>query len=245
MVVSHHPQRNRWDHKVGGPAFRAALKTHPCPQSTREHSPPPASRPSELQVCRMQKFSSCSGVWANMRFQKHPLKNSYFSTRLLAHFQILLAILFIFIARARYKETHEQEGRPMTQLNIQGSSWQQPQLASSGAMKYLWCWSCRCWGFSSLCPASSAMAASPSSGVWCRGRRFLSPGAISSTHPPPQLSPCIATQLSPHTQTGAGGGGQYHLCPSQPRGRETPQAKPPAHPRSDHKETGASCYWSL
>lgn len=81
-----------------------------------------------------------------MRFQRHPLKNSYFSTRLLSHFQILLAILFIFISWAHYKETHEQEGRPVTQLNIHGGSWQQPQLASSGAMKYLWRWSCHCWG---------------------------------------------------------------------------------------------------
>lgn len=47
---------------------------------------------------------------------------------------------------ARYEEAHEPEGKTVTQLNIHGSSWQQPKLASSGTMNYLWCWSCHCWG---------------------------------------------------------------------------------------------------
>lgn len=47
---------------------------------------------------------------------------------------------------ARYEEAHEPEGKPVTQLNIHGSSWQQPKLASSGTMNYLWRWSCHCWG---------------------------------------------------------------------------------------------------
>lgn len=48
--------------------------------------------------------------------------------------------------------------------------------------------------------------------------------SISSSDPAPQLSPCIATQLSPYTQTGA----QYTL--SITAQREARNSKPSPHP---------------
>lgn len=134
-------------YKVGGPALTAALNTYPCPQSTREHS---LSNLLTIQSCRCDGGKSSPSVVVesvlNMRLKRNPSKNSYFSTRPLSHFQILLVILFIFISWACYKETHKQDGKPVTQLNTQGSSWQQPKLTSSGTMKYLWLWSCHCLG---------------------------------------------------------------------------------------------------
>lgn len=106
----------------------------------------------------------------------------------------------------------------MTQLNIQGSSWQQPEPACSGAMKYLWFWSWHCLGFYSLSPASFSLAASSSrQGVWWGKTIPVS----SSNSPCPQLSVCCHTAV-PHTQAGAQYTSVHH---GQRGGRELP-AKP-------------------
>ena len=58
-------------------------------------------------------------------------------------------------------------------------------------------------------------------------------------HPPPQLSPCIATQLSPHTQTGMGGGSiicVHHSRGEERRPKPSPQPTPPAPARSDRRD---------
>ena len=80
-------------------------------------------------------------------------------------------------------------------------------------------------------------------GDFCLQERYPSP-----TPPPaPAVSLHCHTAVSTHADRDEGG--QYHLGPSQPRGRETPQAKPAAHPHPPRPvliiETGASYYWSL
>lgn len=127
----------------------------------------------------------------------------------------------------------------MTQLSIQGSSWQQPKLASSGPMKYLWCWSCHCLEFYSLSPASFSIAASPRYGVLCWGRRFLSPEA---TLPAPPPTPSCLAAL-PHSCLHTHRLGLNILLSIIANGgAESAKPSPPPHPHSDHKETGALCY---
>lgn len=153
-----------------------------------------------------------------MRFKRKPSKNRYFSPGPPSHCQILMVISFIFISWARYKETHEQEGKPGTQLTtVRGSSWQQPKLASSGTMKYLRRWNCHCLGFYSLYPASFARAASPRYGFWCGGRR----------HSPP-LPSCLPAL--PHSCLHTRRRGPSILCPSWHTERQELQAKPPTPP---------------
>lgn len=122
----------------------------------------------------------------------------------------------------------------MTQLNIQGSSWQQPKLASSGTVKYLWRWSCHCLGLYRLSPDSFSKAASPRCGVWCRAKQFLSPAATLS---PPAVSLRCHTAVSTHRL-----GPNILLSIKAKQGGYEFQAEAPTHPHSDHKETGALCY---
>lgn len=135
-----------------------------------------------------------------MSFKRKPSKNSSFSHRSPFQPQTLLTIPLIFIAWACYEETHthEREGEPVTPLNIQGSSWQQPRPACSGAMKYLWFWSCPSLGFGSL-SCLFFYGCLPKIGVWGGGRLFLSPAATAPT--PSCLS--VLLHSCPHTQTGA------------------------------------------
>lgn len=59
-------------------------------------------------------------------------------------------------------------------------------------------------------------------GDFCLQERYPSPT------PPPAPAVSLHCHTAVSTHADRGGGGQYHLCPSQPRGRETPQAKPAA-----------------